>query len=435
MLRKYFKKSPSRLPVADMDYQNQLYKKLKWQFFISATLGYGIYYVCRLSINVVKKPIVDSGFLTESELGVIGSALFFSYAFGKLVNGFLADHSNIRRFMGVGLLVSALMNLVMGYNQVYLFFVICWGVNGWVQSMGAPSSVVGLSRWFSDKERGSFYGFWSTSHNIGEALTYILTAVVVSYYGWQWGFRSAALIGLLGVVIIFSLMRDSPESKGLPPVNKRDEVGLGSTWKNQLGVLKNPYIWLLGLSSAFMYIARYAVNSWGAYYLESAKGYTLTEANTLIAISAVCGIFGTAFCGVVSDRFFDGHRNFPAFMFGLLNVGALCVFLLNPPGDWYVDAFSMVVFGLSIGALICYLGGLMAVDIASKKASGAALGLVGVMSYIAAGIQDIASGYLIEGNKTMVAGEEVYDFSSITYFWIGSAILSVFFALLTWKKT
>src|SRR5690606_27394989 len=114
MLRKYFKKSPSRLPVADMDYQNQLYKKLKWQFFISATLGYGIYYVCRLSINVVKKPIVDSGFLTESELGVIGSALFFSYAFGKLVNGFLADHSNIRRFMGVGLLVSALMNLVMG---------------------------------------------------------------------------------------------------------------------------------------------------------------------------------------------------------------------------------------------------------------------------------------------------------------------------------
>ena len=42
----------------------------------------------------------------------------------------------------------------------------------------------------------------------------------------------------------------------------------------------------------------------------------------------------------------------------------------------------------------------MAVDIASKKASGAALGIVGVMSYAAAGIQDIASGYLIENNNT-----------------------------------
>ena len=77
----------------------------------------------------------------------------------------------------------------------------------------------------------------------------------------------------------------------------------------------------------------------------------------------------------------------------------------------------------------------MAVDIASKKASGAALGMVGIMSYAAAGIQDIASGYIIEGNKSVVNGETVYDFSTITVFWIGAAILSVLFALLTWKKT
>jgi len=102
---------------------------------------------------------------------------------------------------------------------------------------------------------------------------------------------------------------------------------------------------------------------------------------------------------------------------------------------WWLDATSMVIFGLAIGALICYLGGLMAVDIASKKASGAALGMVGIMSYLAAGVQDIASGYLIEGNKNIVDGIEVYDFSAITYFWIGSSVLSVVFALFTWKKT
>ena len=47
--------------------------RLRWQVFLSATVGYGIYYVCRLSLNVVKKPIVDAGVLTESELGMIGS--------------------------------------------------------------------------------------------------------------------------------------------------------------------------------------------------------------------------------------------------------------------------------------------------------------------------------------------------------------------------
>jgi len=431
----YFKKSHPRAIALQDEQQKKFYKKLKWQVFISATLGYGIYYVCRLSLNVVKKPIVDAGVLTESELGLIGSALFFTYAIGKLTNGFLADHSNIKRFMALGLLISAVANLIMGFTSGFIFFALCWGVNGWVQSMGAPSCIVSLSRWYKDKERGSFYGFWSTSHNIGEALTYILTAVVVSYFGWQWGFRAAAIVGGFGALMLSLFFHDSPESKGLPPVNEDFRKEKISTWHEQKAVLKNPYVWLLGLSSAFMYISRYAVNSWGPYYFEAAKGYSLTEANTLVAISAVCGIFGTASSGFVSDKFFNGRRNVPALIFGLMNVLALSLFLLLPEKIWWLDALSMVIFGLGIGALICYLGGLMAVDIVSKKASGAALGIVGVMSYAAAGIQDIASGYLIENNKSVVNGNTLYNFEAITIFWISAAIISLILALLTWKKT
>ncbi|MCL6294533.1 MFS transporter [Jejuia spongiicola] len=431
----YFKKSLPHESNKTAEEKKALYKKLKWQVFISATLGYGLYYVCRLSLNVVKKPIVDSGLLTETELGIIGSALFFSYAIGKFINGFLADHSNIKRFMSMGLLVSSLANLIMGFTSSFLFFAICWGVNGWVQSMGAPSSVVSLSRWYKDKERGSFYGFWSTSHNIGEAITYIFTAVVASYFGWQWGFRAAAIVGVSGALMVAVFFHDTPESKGLPTVNKDFSEKKLSTWNEQKGVIKNPYVWLLALSSAFMYISRYAVNSWGPYYFEAAKGYTLTQANSLVAISAICGILGTASSGFVSDKFFKGRRNAPALIFGLMNVFGISLFLLGPKNAWWIDVTSMVIFGLAIGGLICYLGGLMAVDIASKKASGAALGIVGIMSYAAAGIQDIASGYLIENNKTIVAGETLYNFDMISVFWISAAILSVLLALFTWKKT
>lgn len=431
----YFKKSkPVQSNLEEFE-DSKLYSKLKWQVFAAATLGYGIYYVCRLSLNVVKKPIVDSGLLTESQLGIIGSALFFSYAIGKLVNGFLADHSNIKRYMATGLLISAIANLVMGFTSSFLFFAICWGVNGWVQSMGAPSCVVSLSRWYKNDVRGSYYGFWSTSHNIGEAITYILTAMVTTYFGWQWGFRAAALVGLLGALMISIFFHDTPESKGLRPVNPDFEEKEKSTWQIQKEVLKNKYVWFLALSSAFMYISRYAVNSWGPYYFETAKGYSLTQSNTLVALSAIFGIVGTAFSGFISDRFFKGRRNIPALLFGLMNIVALSLFLLGPKNMWWIDAVSMVLFGLGIGALICLLGGLMAVDIVSKKASGAALGVVGVMSYLAAGIQDIASGYLIESNKLVVDGTTIYDFNHITIFWIGAAIISTILALLVWKKT
>ena len=61
-------------------------KYLKWSTFLSATFGYGMYYVCRLSLNVVKKPIVDEGIFSETELGIIGSVLFFTYANFLIMN-------------------------------------------------------------------------------------------------------------------------------------------------------------------------------------------------------------------------------------------------------------------------------------------------------------------------------------------------------------
>lgn len=126
---------------------------------LSATVGYGIYYVCRLSLNVVKKPIVDSGTLTETELGIIGSALFITYAVGKFVNGFLADRVNVRRFMSLGLLAAALVNLILGFSVPSGVFIALWAINGWVQSMGAPAGVVAQSRWIPDKQRGRFTEF------------------------------------------------------------------------------------------------------------------------------------------------------------------------------------------------------------------------------------------------------------------------------------
>ena len=65
------------------------FKRIRWATFLSATTGYGIYYVCRLSMNVIRKPIVEDGVFTETQLGIIGSCLFFVYAVGKLTNGFL----------------------------------------------------------------------------------------------------------------------------------------------------------------------------------------------------------------------------------------------------------------------------------------------------------------------------------------------------------
>lgn len=436
----FYKVSSPRPCDTSDDTGGRRLRRLQWSVFLSATFGYGLYYVCRLSLNVVKKPIVEEGIFSETELGIIGSVLFFTYAMGKLTNGFLADRSNINRFMSTGLLVTALVNLLLGMTNSFILFAILWGLSGWFQSMGAASCVVGLSRWFTDKERGSYYGFWSASHNIGEALTFLIVASIVSALGWRFGFFGAAAIGLVGAFVIWRCFHDTPQSMGLPALNvAKQTAALDKTAEaenvnhSQKQVLRMPAIWILALSSAFMYISRYAINSWGVFYLEAQKGYDTLDASFIISICPVCGIVGTVFSGVISDKLFGGRRNVPALIFGLMNVAALSLFLLVPGTHFWVDVLSMILFGLAIGVLLCFLGGLMAVDIAPRNASGAALGVVGIASYVGAGIQDVMSGILIEGHKTVENGIDVYDFTYINWFWIGAAVLSVLLALLVWN--
>ena len=137
---------------------DRYYRRLRLQAFTAATLGYSLYYVCRTSLNVMKKPMLDSGSLDASQLGVIGSALLFAYAVGKFVNGFIADYCNIKRFMATGLVVSASANALMGVlglaqsviptAVVFVAFAVMWGLNGWAQSMGAPPAIISLSRWY-----------------------------------------------------------------------------------------------------------------------------------------------------------------------------------------------------------------------------------------------------------------------------------------------
>lgn len=448
--------SENKVPAAQAD---KLYKSLRFQTFVAGTLGYSLYYVCRTSLNVMKQPIIDSGFLNATQLGMIGACLYWAYAVGKFVNGFLADHSNIKKFMATGLVVSALANAIMGIlgmnggvagvasSAMFVAFAVMWALNGWSQSMGAAPAIIGLSRWYPLNIRGTYYGFFSASHNFGEGLSFIFVSLLVSAAGWQWGFFGAAIAGIVGVILILFLLHDTPESKGLPSIEvlagevkeekpEEETVSKEDSSRIQRAVLRNPGVWILALSSALMYMSRYAINEWGMFFLQKVKGFGLEEAAMIIAVNTVAGIAGTVFSGWFSDKVFKGDRKYPAFVAGILETIALIIFLYGGDG-WFVNVLAMALFGIAIGVLICFLGGLMAVDLVPRKATGAALGIVGLASYIAAGLMNIISGWLIDGQavKDAVTGEILqYDFTYVSIFWIGAAAISFMLPILNWRR-
>lgn len=423
------------------------YKALRNRTFWGATVAYSLYYVCRMSLSVVKQPLIDEGVLGAGQLGLIGSALLFVYALGKFMNGFIADYCNVRRFMATGLFISALVNLLLGAvgfikglpaGLVFMVFAVLWGVNGWMQSMGAPPGVISLSRWFPRSKRGTYYSIFSATPYLGEFLSFIMTGVIVGALGWQYGFVVAAAAGLIGSLVILLFVSDTPESKGLPSVyelsgeemKKEDKM---PTRELQKLVIKHPGIWIIALSSAFIYITKYAIAGWGVLFLQKARGFSLEDATQIIAFSAAFGVVGTVLAGWLSDKVFAGDRVKPAILSGMLSFIALALFLFTE-GGFMMNIFYVSLFSLAVGVLYCIVAGLMAVDIVPRKATGAALGVVGISSYVAAGLQDITSGYLIQYNTRQVGGVDVYDFGPVSWFWLVAALVSFILPVLNWKK-
>ena len=440
-------------PSQDSVPENEIrpkYLSIRNRTFWGVTVAYSLYYVCRMSLSVVKQPLIDEGVLTAGQLGVIGSALLFVYAVGKFMNGFIADYCNIRRFMFTGLAISAGINLLMGIlgivdsmvalplSVIFILFTLLWGVNGWMQSMGSPPGVISLSRWFPQSKRGTFYSIFSASPYLGEFISFILTGLIVSAFGWQWGFVVAAAAGGAGAVLILLTVSDTPESQGLPSIQQLSgeqvkTVDKMPTRELQKMIFKHPGIWVIALSSAFIYITKYAIAGWGVLFLQKERAFSLEQATQIIAFSAVFGVLGTVLAGWLSDRVFNSDRIRPAILSGAVSFVSLALFLFAG-GGYMMNILYVSVFSLSIGVLYCIVAGLMAVDIVPRKATGAALGIVGISSYIAAGLQDITSGYLIQYNTAQVNGADVYDFGPVSYFWLAAALVSFVLPVLNWKK-
>ena len=389
-LIRWFQRSPDAPPLRD---DARSMRRLQWQVFVAITFGYGFFYVCRLSLNVIKKPLIDAGLFDPRQLGMIGSALFFTYAFGRLVNGVLVDHANVKRFMAFGLLASAAINLILGSLPGFWIFVLLWGANGWFQSMGAPASVVAMARWFPSKGRGTVYGVWSTSHNIGEAFTYVVTGAIVTSLGAAWGMRAAGIVGLGAGLLILIALHERPEVHGLPAPSRCGRAATASTGighraamaggprpahlaprRSQRPVLRHPLRdQQLGRSSSCRSrraTARCRPRRSSRPARSPVSPARSSRASFRIASSAVVDT-GRRCCAVCSSS---------------RRPRCSCS---GPPMP-SLDTAVMVLFGVTMGALLAYLGGMMALDLVDRRAVGTATAIVGLASYLGAAIQDSA---------------------------------------------
>src|SRR3546814_5072441 len=93
-IARFFATGADREQIADAGEIGRLFRRHRVRVMLAITLGYGLIYTCRLALGVVKKPLIDAGVFSPNDLSLLGSALFYPYAIGKLTNGFLHDRKS-----------------------------------------------------------------------------------------------------------------------------------------------------------------------------------------------------------------------------------------------------------------------------------------------------------------------------------------------------
>jgi len=400
----YFKSPPNQPEIEDPEQITGQYGYWRRRIFSGIYIGYIFYYFTRRTFASAMPFLIEDLGCAKSDLGFLSSVFAISYGISKFLSGGLADRCNPRYFMAVGLMATGVANIFFGFSSATVVFAIFWGMNGWFQGWGAPPCARLLTYWFSQKERGSWWGIWNTSHSIGG----FLIPFFVIYCANNWGWRSALFVpGIACILCGFYLMnrlRDTPQSLGLPPVERFKEGAPHP--KNQEGessfkeilfkyVLSNKLIWVLGASYFFVYLVRMAIGDWGVLFLTETKKYSIIAASSAVACFELGGILGSLVAGWVSDKIFLGRRAPVSALFCFGVVLSLFTLWLVPGGMVVLHSSLFFLAGFLIFGPQMLIG-IAAVELSDKRAAGTATGFVGWIAYLGAATAGYPLGVVID---------------------------------------
>lgn len=434
-IHRLFKSAPLAPRIEDSDDVRRIYRQWRIRMMYATFIGYAITYFCRKNISIALPAIGVNLGLSNAELGIFGSALYVTYGVGRFVNGVFADKSNPRYFMSMGLIMSAVMNILFGLSSSFWCLTLFWGLNGWFQSMCFPPCSKVLANWYSVSERATKWAVWHVSHQIGGFIIAIFAGFLVQNHGWRAGFYVPAVICFATTFFLLNRLRDTPPSLGLPDIatyrgdieRNRDgsavdesHESIGYTLLHR--VLNNRHIWLVGFMTLFVYILRCGVFDWATKFLVEVKGSSIIKGGIVVSMIELVGIFGSLAAGVISDRWYHGRRApWCAISFALALIG-LGAFYFIPGGHSYLDAGALAVVGFFVYGPQ-FLQGPFAADLASRKAAATANGLTGAFGYFGATLSGFVTGICIDA----------FGWGGGFAFWALAAVLGILTSLILWN--
>ncbi|MBQ7623356.1 MAG: MFS transporter [Bacteroidales bacterium] len=436
------------------------YNYWQWRTLIILMIGYALFYFVRKNFSIAMPALNSELGLTKTQLGLFLTLNGVIYGLSRLVNGFLADRFSRKKMMALGLLLSAIVNIAIGFipavnsffnvldasGKATLGFVYIlgslWLINGYVQGMGYPPCSSLMAHWVKPSELATKQSIWNASHSIGAGLLALMIGAILGKFtnaAWQWCFWAPAILAIGGAAMIFFGLKDTPASVGLPSPEEMDghkaTVATGQEEDPEITKLAyskfvkklavgNPIIWIIAAADFFVYVIRFTILDWGSTILVDFKNIDITLAASIIgACEIVGGILGMLFAGWATDKFFKSRAQRTSAICTILAVVCLAGFWLVKDIPW------LFISLLVLSAFFIYgpqaLLGIAASNQATKRAAATANGLVGIVAYLSPIVSGAVFGLLADSK---------WGWDGVFVAAIAMGIVGTVLLLLLWNK-
>ena len=283
----------------------------------------------------------------HSTAGMVSTFFFFAYGIGQIINGIFCKKYNVRLVVFGCLLVSGLMNLLVGISNNFAFIKYFWLINGAALSVLWPSLIRLLSETLDKAKIGRAVVVMGTTVATGTFFVYGLSALFVALGAYEiMFFLAGILLPLIALLWIFSypkLVKQKTEE-----VLHEMQLSTGLSHKKKLGWLWIP-ISILAVFAVFGNLVKDGLTTWVPMILKETYALPDYVSILLTMLLPILAIFGTS----VAVWMHKKVKDFVMLSSLLFLVSAVCIGLviLCMPTGWFV-----VTLGC-FGVVSCVMAG------------------------------------------------------------------------------
>ena len=256
-------------------------------------------YIDRYVLPAVAPRIKEALSLTDTQIGMFGSAFLFSYFILSPVFGWLGDRFSRTRLMAVGVAIWSLATAGGGLARNFGQMLFARGSVGVGEASYAAISPALISDYYPPERRGRVFAIFYLAIPVGSAVGYLLGGAIEAHFGWRAAFFAVGLPGLL-LALLTLTAPDPPRGINDRPSASREPAG---SYRHSLGLLARNRDYVLAVLGYAAYtFAVGGMSFWVPMYLTRVMRMPLDRANYVLGmVTVIAGIGGTFLGGYIAD--------------------------------------------------------------------------------------------------------------------------------------